>query len=52
MKKADKILKAYRHSQDAFAQSREDSEKAMRYVNNDSWSSLDKTNAESIKSQP
>ena len=49
MKKADKILKAYRHSQDAFAQSREDSEKAMRYVNNDSWSNIDKTNAEKHK---
>lgn len=43
--KADKVLKAYNHSRDSFAQSIEDSEKAMRYVNNDSWNAADKANA-------
>jgi len=43
--KADKILKAYRHSVDAFADSRADSEKAMRYVNNDSWDKTDLSKA-------
>jgi len=46
---ADKVLKAYRHSEQAFADSREDSEKGMRYVNNDSWSSTDKATAETHK---
>lgn len=46
---ADKILKAYRHSEEAFAQSREDSERAMRYVNNDSWDGTDKATAQKNK---
>ena len=45
-KQSEKILKLYRHSEEAFAQSREDSEKAMRYVNNDSWTSKLKSDAQ------
>ena len=44
-KNADKILKCYRFAQDSFQQAREDSEKAMRYVNNDSWDKSDVSNA-------
>ena len=45
-KQSEKILKLYRHSEEAFAQSREDSVKAMRYVNNDSWTSKLKSDAQ------
>ena len=38
---ADKVLTAFRRSRDAFETARVDSEKAMRYINNDSWSSGD-----------
>ena len=34
---ADKVKVAYQHSKDSFANSIEYSEKAMRYVNNESW---------------
>ena len=43
---ADKVLKCYDISQDAFAQAIQDSEKAIRYVNNNQWSSTDKGKAE------
>jgi hypothetical protein len=39
--KADKILKCYKYAQESLQQAREDSEKAMRYVNNDSWAKTD-----------
>lgn len=36
---ADKVITSYKHSRDAFATAIEYSEKAMRYVNNESWES-------------
>lgn len=44
-RKADKILKCYRYAQDSFQNARDDSEKAMRYVNNDSWEKTDEDTA-------
>ena len=46
---ADKVLKAYRHSKDAFETARTDSEKAVRYVNNHSWTQSDVSTATKYK---
>ena len=42
---AEKVIDSYEFSKEAFTQSIEHSEKAMRYVNNESWSSSDVSNA-------
>lgn len=46
---ADKVLTSYRHSKDAFQTSIEYSEKAMRYVNNESWDSATVSDAKKHK---
>ena len=48
-KEADKVLKAFRFAQDSFLTAREESERAVRYLNNDSWTSSEKSNAEKYK---
>ena len=48
-KQADKVTKAFRYAQDSFLQAREDSEKAVRYLNNDTWTSTEKSNATKYK---
>ena len=48
-KQADKVLKAWKFSRDSFENSREESEKAVRYLNNDTWTSDQKTDAEKHK---
>ncbi len=44
--KADKVLKCYQYSKDAFEDARTASEKAVRYVNNESWSESELAKAE------
>ena len=46
---AEKVIDCYDFSKEAFTQSIEYSEKAMRYVNNESWSSSDVSNATKYK---
>ena len=46
---AQKVMTAYRRSRNEFNQARIDSEKAMRYINNDSWDPTDLANAISAK---
>lgn len=46
---ADKVMTAYRRSRNEFNQARIDSEKAMRYINNDSWDATDLANAITAK---
>ena len=48
-KEADKVRKAFRYAQDSFAQAREDSEKAVRYLNNDTWTASEKSSATKYK---
>ena len=47
--KADKVLKCYQYSKDAFEDARTASEKAVRYVNNESWSESELADAETHK---
>jgi|TARA_R100000501_G_C2619622_1_gene112943 hypothetical protein len=47
--RSDKVLKSYRHAVRAFTEARTASEKAVRYVNNNSWSSEEVTNAKKLK---
>ena len=46
---AEKVIDCYDYSKEAFAKSVEHSEKAMRYVNNESWSTTDVSNATKYK---
>ena len=48
-KQADKVLKAWKFSRDSFESAREQSERAVRYLNNDTWTSDEKTNAKKYK---
>jgi len=48
-KQADKVLKAWKYSRDSFENAREESERAVRYLNNDTWTSDEKTNAKKYK---
>jgi len=48
-KQADRVTKAFRYAQDSFLQARQDSEKAVRYLNNDTWTSSEKSNATKYK---
>ena len=48
-KQADKVLKCWKFSRDSFNDAREASEKAMRYLNNDTFTSDEKTNATKFK---
>ena len=48
-KEAEKVLKAFRYAQDSFLTARQDSEKAVRYLNNDSWTDTEKSNATKYK---
>jgi hypothetical protein len=48
-KQADKVLKAWKFSRDSFENAREESERAVRYLNNDTWTSDEKTNAKKYK---
>ena len=48
-KEADKVLKAFRFAQDSFLTAREESERAVRYLNNDTWTSTEKSNATKYK---
>ena len=46
---AEKVIDCYDYSKEAFTKSIEHSEKAMRYVNNESWSDTDVSNATKYK---
>ena len=46
---AEKVIDCYDYSKEAFTKSIEYSEKAMRYVNNESWSDTDVSNATKYK---
>ena len=46
---SDKVLKAYRFAVRAFTDARTASEKAVRYVNNDSWSQDEVASAQKLK---
>ena len=48
-KQADKVLKAWKYSRDSFVNAREESERAVRYLNNDTWTSEEKTSAKKYK---
>lgn len=48
-KEAEKVLKAFKFAQDSFLTARQESEKAVRYLNNNSWTSSEKSNAEKYK---
>ena len=48
-KEADKVLKAFRFAQDSFLTARQESERAVRYLNNDTWTSTEKSNATKYK---
>jgi len=48
-KQADKVIKAWEFSKDSFENAREESERAVRYLNNDTWTSDEKTNAKKYK---
>ena len=48
-KEADKVLKAFRFAQDSFLTARQESERAVRYLNNDTWTSSEKSNATKYK---
>ena len=48
-KQADKVLKSWKFARDSFENAREESEKAVRYLNNDTWTSDEKTNAKKYK---
>ena len=48
-KQADKVLKSWKFSRDSFENAREESEKAVRYLNNDTWTADEKTNAKKYK---
>ena len=48
-KQADKVLKAWKFSRDSFENAREESERAVRYLNNDTWTSDEKTSAKKYK---
>jgi len=48
-KQADKVLKAWKYSRDSFENAREESERAVRYLNNDTWTSEEKTSAKKYK---
>ena len=48
-KQADKVLKSWKYSRDSFENAREESERAVRYLNNDTWTSDEKTNAKKYK---
>ena len=48
-KQADKVLKAWKYSRDSFENAREESERAVRYLNNDTWTSDEKTSAKKYK---
>tara|TARA_Y100000310_G_scaffold340858_1_gene438069 strand:- start:2054 stop:4000 length:1947 start_codon:yes stop_codon:yes gene_type:complete len=48
-KQADKVLKSWKFSRDSFENAREESERAVRYLNNDTWTSDEKTNAKKYK---
>ena len=47
--KAEKILKCFRYSRDSFKTAREDSEKAVRYLNNETWTTAEKNAASKYK---
>ncbi|MAE81227.1 MAG: hypothetical protein CMB80_00720 [Flammeovirgaceae bacterium] len=46
---SDKVLKSYKFSKDSFEDSRTESERNVRYVNNDSWSSTELSAAQTSK---
>ena len=48
-KQADKVLKCWKYSRDSFENSREESEKAVRYLNGDTFTSDERTNATKYK---
>ena len=48
-KQADKVLKCWKYSRDSFENAREESEKAVRYLNGDTFTSDERTNAKKYK---
>ena len=48
-KPADKVLKAFDYARDSFQEARTESERAVRYLNNDTWTADEKTNAKKYK---
>ena len=48
-KQADKVLKCWKFSRDSFEKAREESEKAVRYLNGDTFTSTEVTNATKYK---
>ena len=48
-KQADKVLKCWKYSRDSFENAREESEKAVRYMNGDTFTSDERTNATKYK---
>tara|TARA_R100000773_G_scaffold44506_2_gene45926 strand:- start:2932 stop:4848 length:1917 start_codon:yes stop_codon:yes gene_type:complete len=48
-KPADKVLKAFDYARDSFQEARTESERAVRYLNNDTWTTDEKTNAKKYK---
>ena len=48
-KQADKVLKCWKYSRDSFDKAREESEKAVRYLNGDTFTSAEVTNATKYK---
>tara|TARA_Y100000310_G_scaffold324941_1_gene387598 strand:+ start:3077 stop:4975 length:1899 start_codon:yes stop_codon:yes gene_type:complete len=48
-KQADKVLKAFKFARDSFTDARSESERAVRYLNNDSWTADEKNNAKKYK---
>lgn len=41
-KPADKVLKAFDYARDSFQEARTESERAVRYLNNDTWTTDEK----------
>lgn len=48
-KQADKVLKAFKFARDSFTDARKESERAVRYLNNDTWTADEKNNATKYK---
>jgi len=48
-KQADKVLKAFKFARDSFTDARTESEKAVRYLNNDTWTAEEKNSAKKYK---
>ena len=48
-KQADKVLKSWKFSRDSFENARQESEIAVRYLNNYTWTAEEKANAKKYK---